>query len=102
VDNLPDHQQYTAVGDIVSTIPHAGMPAPAVSRVELGSGGGSRECQVARSLLFDALWDDVYGLSVNGRLFRVWAQYNRNPKMDAANRIKVVGILSSVSVHTER
>jgi hypothetical protein len=102
VDNLPDHQQYATVRDIVSTVPHAGMAAATVSRVELRSDGGARECQVARSLLFGTVWDEVYGLSVGGRLFRARVQYNQEPKMDAANRSIAVGILSSVSVHAER
>jgi hypothetical protein len=102
VDNLPDHQKYTAVRDIVSAVPHAGMPAPTVSRVELRSDGGARECQVARSLLFGTVWNEVYGLSVGGRLFRAWVQYNQDLKMDAANRSNVVDILSSVSAHAEK
>lgn len=97
-DNSPGHLRYNNIYDIVSSVPHAGMPPPELSRVPLSGDRGRKQCQVARSLLVDMVWDETYGLSVDGRLFIAWVRYNADPKRDEFYRTAVVGILSSVTL----
>jgi hypothetical protein len=96
------YQKYHDVEDIVASAPHAGEPAPPVSEVNFGDENGKRKCLVARRLLSPALgfWDEIYGLEVDGRLFRVWVQYQDEdrPEKIEAYRSAVKQILSSVSV----
>jgi hypothetical protein len=48
--------------------------------------------------VFGMVWDEVYGLEVGGRLFRIWAQYNRHTKQEPGYRAAIRAILSSLSV----
>ena len=101
-EKLPFHETYHNAEDIVASVPHAGMPAPPVSEVNLGDENGKRKCLVVRRLLSPALgfWDETYGLEVDGRLFRAWVQYQDEdrPEKIEAYRSAVKQILSSVSV----
>ena len=99
-EKVPDHPPYHSPADIVSLAPHAGMPAPDISVVKLDklSSGSEGKCLVARSLLFGKVWDEVYGLEVNGTLFRAWVQYNSEPEKIEGYRNSVIETLSSLSL----
>jgi hypothetical protein len=66
----------------VESAPHAGLPAPAVSEVELGPGpsGAQRLCFMSRRLLsWAGAWEEHYGLRVGDRLFSIWTRYENRP-----------------------
>jgi hypothetical protein len=92
---VPGSAHVKTVYDIVDNVPHAGLPAPTIAKVELGDG---KTCVVARSLLFGEVWDEVYGLDVRGHLFRISVQYGRESSKEAEYRHMVLTILSSISV----
>ena len=93
-DKVTDHPPYRSPDDIVSAAPHGGRPAPDIGEVRLI--GQGKRCLVARSLLFGRVWDEVYGVEVNGRLFRAWVQYNNEPGSIDKYRRQIEGILSSL------
>lgn len=95
---VPGGRRLKSVEDIVSSEPHAGLPAPSISHIDIGEG---KMCAVARLLLFGKVWDEVYGLRVQGHLFRIWVQYGNEPGREAGYRRAVVAILSSIAVPGE-
>jgi hypothetical protein len=44
------------------------------------------------------VWDEVYGLELNGRLFRAWVQYNNEPAKIEGYRSLIAQILASLSL----
>jgi len=100
-ESAPEHDRYRTVHDIVTAVPRAGMPSPVISEVDLGPRGGRRQCEVATSSPFGSEREEIYGLSVDGRLFRVWIKYDR-PSTQTTYRQAVLAILSSDSPHGGR
>lgn len=94
-DKAPGHSPFHSVEEIVDSFPHAGQGSPGVSEVNLHREG--TKCSVARMLRFSEVWDEVYGLDVGGKLFRVWVQYNDEPGAIGRYRQVIEQILSSVS-----
>ncbi|HKV42317.1 MAG TPA: hypothetical protein VJX67_24150 [Blastocatellia bacterium] len=101
--SVPNHPPYRDVTDIVSSVPHAGAPPPPITEVSLsGPLSGTAKCLLARMLMFDEVWNDVYGLDIDKTLFRAWAQYNNElPKVEHY-RSTIVQILSSISLRKPR
>jgi hypothetical protein len=72
-------------------------PVPQISDVPLGRAGAEkRTCWVARQLLYGDLWDETYGLVVDGRKFHVRVFYNNEPENIGTFRSTIIDILSSL------
>jgi hypothetical protein len=102
-ENVPG-QRYTTLEEIVASAPSSSVPNPEVKEVSLPGSSptdAEKRCLVSRRLLPGKVWDEVYGLRIKERLFRVWVQYNDDRK-EAAYRAAVLEILSSISVSSAR
>ena len=95
-DKAPNPSSYHTADDVALSIPHGQDPPPTVERVTI-EGNPATTCSVARRLLsWAGVWEEVYGLNVAGRLFRVQVQFPDEPAVWAARAATVRKILSSV------
>jgi len=85
---------YQSPEDLVKKARLVGLPVPAISDVSLDP---QRKGWLARRLLYGDLWEDVYSLSVGGRRFRIWVNYNNEGSNIQKFRATVIQILSSVT-----
>ena len=101
-DRIPEHPHYRGAHDIPASEPHAGLPAPEITECALVEKAQQRDegkCFVGRRLLsWAGAWDEVYGLELNKRLFRVWTRYEDDPRKIAEYRASIREILSSISL----
>jgi len=100
-ENVPGHPHYSDVRDIVSQYPQIDESGqviePPLSAVAI-EGDKDKKCLVSRSLVPGKVWSEVYGLRVEGRLFRCWAQYRDESDQIEEYRATIARILSAVSV----
>ena len=96
---LYGHAHYDGPREVVAAAPHAGLPDPEFSEVQLDRdpSGRSRKCFMSRRRLAWALaWDEQYALEINTHLFSVWARYEDDPANIGRYRAGIVEILSSL------
>lgn len=95
-ENVPGHPRYRSARDIALTAAHAGAPDPQLVELRI-EGRPASASFAARSLNLVNVWDDVYGLEIDKKLFRGWAEYNNEPQSVDSYRNIILQILSSVS-----
>jgi len=89
--------------DLIARAQLLGEPAPFVYDVMLNQSGASkRTCWVARVLEYGDLWDEMYGLTVDGRRFMVHVFYNDESANIESFRAAVIDILSSVRITSRK
>jgi hypothetical protein len=89
--------------DLIARAQRLGEPVPFVYDVILKQSGiAKRTCWVARVLKYGDLWDETYGLSVDGRRFMVHVLYNDEPANIESFRAAVIDILASVTITSRK
>jgi hypothetical protein len=70
-----------------------------ITAIALAKSSEPKRCLVARSLLKPfGVWNEVYGIEVDSRLFRAWVQYGNEPGKMNGYREAIIHILSSISL----
>jgi hypothetical protein len=90
---------YRSPEDLNAKARKTGQPLPSITDVVLDgkSGGAERKCWLARTLVPENLWTDVYSLSVGGRRFRVSVAYNNEAANVESFRKASLQILTSIA-----
>jgi hypothetical protein len=99
VENLPDRPLPHSLEELVSR-PPSRRGETVITAVELpgDKSSGTKKCLVARSLWKPVdVWDEVYGIQIDSKLFRAWVQYENEPLKIRNYRSTVIRILSSLS-----
>ena len=95
----PGYGEWKTPEEIISRSKRLGLPIPSVNEVILkGTSPTRRTCWVTRALEYGDLWEETYGLIVDGHRFVIQVFYNdERPNVDSFRSV-VADILSSISI----